>query len=159
MLNKLKRTLAVPCLLATACFVILWTRSLKQWDNVLYVDSSLGILEAGSSDGMLGISHGHSVEFNRPEGSADLGFHVMTTARLGVAVPLLRGPRLHSDQWINSISIPFWLLIAASGSVGILLTVRRPLRFSLRTLSIAATLIVLTLGFGVAASRLQLSVN
>lgn len=157
MLLKLKRTIAIACLLATACFVILWMRSLKQWDNVLYVDSSLGILEAGSSDGMLGFSHGHSDEFKRPEGSADHGFHVMTTARLNsMEVPLLRAPRVHSKQGIDSIFIPFWLLIAVSGSVGILLTVRRPIRFSLRTLAIAATAIVVTLGLGVAASRLSL---
>ena len=157
MLHKLKRTLAVTCLLATACFVILWMRSLKQWDNILYVDSSLGILEAGSSDGMLGLSHGHSDEFKRPEGSTDLGFHFMTTARLNsMAVPLFRGPRVDSDQWIDNVFIPFWLLITVSGSVGILMTLRRPLRFSLRTLAIATTLIVVTLGLGVAASRLTL---
>lgn len=156
MLQKLKRTVAVICLLATACFVVLWMRSVKQWDNVLYVGTSLGMLDAGSSDGMLALSHAHSIEYQRPEGSDDLGIHLMTTARLGVEVPLLRGPRLHSDKWSNSFFIPFWLLIVISGGVATLLIVRRPFRFSLRTLAITATLIVLTLGLGVAASRLTL---
>lgn len=157
MLHKLRRTIAVTCLLATALFVILWMRSMKQWDNILYVNSSLGILEAGSSDGMMGFSHGHADQFKRPEGSSDLGFHVMTSARRNsMEVPLLRAPRVHSKQGIDSIFIPFWLLITVSGSAGILITVRRPLRFSLRTLAIATTATVVTLGLGVAASRLTL---
>lgn len=159
MLPRLRLTVAVTCLLATACFAILWMRSLRQWDNILYVGASLGMLEAGSSDGMLSLCHAHGTEYQSTEGSDRIGIYWMTTSRDRInpaRVPLWRWARLDRDLESYGVFIPFWLLILVSGGVGIALSIRRPFRFSLRTLAIGATFIALTLGLGVAASRLNL---
>lgn len=159
MLQRLRLTVAVSCLLATACFVIFWMRSLKQWDNILYAGTSIGMLDAGSSDGMLSLYHAHAEEYQSAEGSDRIGLYFMTTNRSQLnpaRVSLWRWPRLHRDLESYGVFIPFWLLILVSGCIGAALSVRRPFRFQLRTLAIGATLIVITFGLGVAASRLNL---
>jgi hypothetical protein len=154
MLPKLKRTVAVTCLLATACFVILWMRSLKQWDNILYASPAVGLFEVSSNDGRLALGYGHSDEFAYSD--SQTLFWLSQPRTNSLAVPLFPALRLTSDQVSRSIFLPFWLLISVSSLVGFFLIVARPFRFSLRALAIAATLIVLTLGLGVAASRLTL---
>ena len=159
MIRRLRLAVAVTCLLATSGFVVLWMRSLKQWDNVLYAGASIGMLDAGSSDGMLTLHYAHSEEYQSPEGSDRIGIYLMTTNRSTTNVghvPLLRWPRLNRDLDSNRVSIPFWLLILIIGSVGTLLSLRRPFRFRLRTLAMVTTLVVITFGLGVAASQLNL---
>lgn len=158
MVRRLRLVGAVTCLLATACFVIFWMRSLKEWDNIIYAGASIGMLEASSQDGMLTLTHAHAEEYQSPEGSGSIGFYLMTHSRnrfnIG-RVPLLRWPRLFRDLESYGVSIPFWLLILAIRGVGMVLSVRRPFRFSLKTLAIGATLVTITLGLGIAASRLD----
>ena len=159
MLRRLRLTVAVTCLLATACFAILWMRSLRQWDNILYVGASIGMLGVGSSDGMFALYHAHGKEYQAPAGSDRIGIYWMTTSRDSfnpARVPLWRCARLDRDLESYAVFIPFWLLILVSGGVGIAISIRRPFRFSLRMLAIGATLVVITLGLGVAASRLNL---
>jgi hypothetical protein len=151
MLRKLKRTVAVTCLLATACFVILWMRSLKQGDNVSYVRTSVSIWEVNSGGGTLELRVTPS--FN----NRNHGFFFMSNevGKFG-PYPFFASPEWHLQNWSPSIVIPYWLIVAATGFTGFALLLRRPIRISLRTLAIAATLVVLTLGLGVAASRLTL---
>ena len=155
MLQKLIRTLAVTCLLATACFVILWMRSLKQWDNILYASPGIGLLEVGSNDGRIVLCYGYSDEF--AYSTTQKLFWLSQPRTNSLSVPFFPALRATSDQVSRSLFLPFWLMLAVSGPLGIVLLVERPFRFSLRTLAIATTAIVITLGLGVAASRLTLN--
>ena len=161
MLKKLRLAVAAACLLETACFVILWMRSLRQVDYITYRGSSFSKLQIGATEGRLLLIH----ESEESVDDDTLGFNLLSQSRESLRPPpgmkarsrdLVPWPRLYLDPGCVSIAIPFWLLTLLSGSLGAVVCVRRPFRFSLRTLAIAATAIVLTLGLGVAASRLTL---
>lgn len=158
MLQKLKRTLAVTCLLATACFVILWMRSLKQHDHLQLYKRQVGWCVAHSFAGGLQLS----LTCWRDQYVAD-PFIYESSDRPDVSwsqslrlLPSTAQYQLPDYVIQNEVILPYWLLAAASGAAAITLFIKRPIRFSLRTLAIAATLIVVTLGMGVAASRLTL---
>jgi hypothetical protein len=152
MLQKLKRTLAVTCLLATACFVILWMRSFRHNDIVAYREPTRGWWRVESTNAGLILRRIY------PQSGQDTGrlFFDSSERRNLDDLISFRLPAFYADQGFWGMLVPYWLVVAVSGLTGIALLIKRPSRFSLRTLAIAATLIVLTLGMGVAASRLTL---
>jgi hypothetical protein len=152
MLQKIRFTIAVTCLLATAGFVILWMRSLKQGDNVFYVRTMVSVWKMNSAGGTLELRLTPSLN-NKNHGFFFMSYEVSDFG----PYPLIASPELHLQKWSPSIVIPYWLIVAVTGFTGFALLVRRPFRFSLKAFAIAATLIVVTLGLGVAASRLTLN--
>ena len=153
MLHKLKRTLAVTCLLATAVLVILWMRSYSRWDYVGYEEPEQ-IYSLASRDGIVEFVDG------APWIDSDdaKGYYVTSILRPGhfKHEQFFRTPIYHPHELGLIIHLPYWLAGSITAVVATLMLLRKPVRFSLRTLAIAATLIVLALGMGVAASRLTL---
>ncbi|QDT74504.1 hypothetical protein [Lacipirellula limnantheis] len=152
MLPKLKRTVAVTCLLATACFVILWMRSFRYNDIVAYREPTRGWWRVESKNAGLVLRRIY------PQSGQDTGrlfFDSSERRNLDdlISFPL---PAFYAGQVFWGMLVPYWLMVTISGLTGISLLIRRPFRFSLKTLAIAATVIIVTLGMGVAASRLTL---
>jgi hypothetical protein len=154
MLRKLKRTIAVTCLLATACFVILWMRSLNYRDVLEYRQSDWSILGIESREAGVEVFRLETASFGE---DVDTEVHFQTWPVETTFAASFHLPFAFAEPQACGICIPYCNLICISGAVGVALLVRRPFRFSIRTLAMAATLIIVTLGLGVAASRLTLS--
>ena len=156
MIHKLRIIVAVTCLLATACFVILWMRSARQWDTCMYSEPSIGMLYVESANGMFRLGR------ISPESSTEFAEWQQGVTWSSQFRPHPEGqtllPKFVREKQYADVYVPYWLLIASSALFGTAIYFNRPVRFrfSLGTLAIAATLIVLTLGLGVAASRLSL---
>lgn len=146
MISKLRWIVAVTCLLATACLAILWMRSFDVGDEVGYVTKRY-YWEAVSVRGALELRY-------TPQRN-DAGGWFFMPYNLDQSRPdsYFPSPELNLRNWSPSIVAPYWLLVAAGGITGLGLLSHWPFRFSLRMMAIAATMIVIMLACGVAASQ------
>ncbi len=156
MLHKLRRTLAVTCLLACACFVVLWMRGTRHWDTFDFHFRDNGRVSVQSFDIGVYCFYSDKPAFAYPGLNVDLPtdktcvtYHTQVWTN-GIRWNYL--PAIHREEPVGFM-LPHWFLVAATGATGCILSIQRTIRFSLRTLAIAATAIVLTLGVGVAAGR------
>lgn len=159
MLHKLNPAVAVTCLLATACFVILWMRGAHHWDTLDFHFRKTGRVSVQSFDIGVYCYYANNSAFPypglavaRPSEKGGVTYHTRVLTN-GMRWKYL--PAIHFDEPVGFM-LPHWFLVACAGIGGCVLSAGRPIRFSLRTLAIATTVIVVTLGMGVAASRLSL---
>lgn len=153
-LRYLRIAVSVLSLTAFVLLVAFWFRSCHQVDN-LYLRTWGGrTLNFSSGLGQLAINL-------QPAGSGEWphprNWHFMTQpaapireslAKQGYAPPTLKFRRTP----VNSILfMRFWIPVLTTGLLAALLGIRRPYRFSLRTLLIAMTLIAVLLGLVVAS--------
>jgi hypothetical protein len=101
MLQKIRFTIAVTCLLATAGFVILWMLSLKQGDNVFYVRTKVSVWKMNSAGGTLELRLTPSLN-NKNHGFFFMSYEVSDFG----PYPLIASPELHLQKWSPSIVIP-----------------------------------------------------
>lgn len=148
MVLKLKPAVAIT-LLATACFAILWMRSQSYSDVVAYRESNHAWWFAESKGAGLVLQRVY------PQSGSDKDRSYFNSSP-HVGDCSLQLPALHADNRSFGIFLPHWLLVTLSGAVGVSILIKRPLRFSLRTLAIVSALVAFTLGLGVVASRLAL---
>ena len=148
MLHKLKRTVAVICLLATACFVILWMRSYAAKD-VIWVGGDLPqISRISTPPGRLVLSTRRSPyegkwawDCSAPANHRYLDSSGRSTTNYWFRV--MKWPQF------TEVHLPMWLLALIAGVTGV--ACAPPSRFSLRGMLVATTIVALVLGLGIFA--------
>jgi hypothetical protein len=150
--RKLRIAFSAMCGVLCLLLIVLWVRSYRHWD---FGGSHNGFLDHWTTrfDSISGIL--------RIEHSAAHKMANMLKARIGYAyewkfitleesLPLAARTQQRLQWKINSenqeVIVPYWCLTLICGIVGAVPWIRWKLRFSLRTLLIATTLVAVALG-------------
>lgn len=135
MLSVLKRTLAVTCLLATACFVILWMRGTRHWDTLDFHFQDNDRVSVQSFDiGVYSFNSSKPVFFSSGLNVDRLASKSHVTYQTQLRTSGVRWnylPTIHRDEPIGFM-LPHWFLVAATGITYCILSMQRTIRFSLR---------------------------
>ena len=150
MLRYLRLTVAVACLPATACFVILWMRSDAVKDVIWVGGDSPRISRISTPPGRLVLSTRRSPY----EGKWAWDCSVAANQRY-----LDSSGRSTTNYWFRilrwpqftEVHLPMWLLTLIVGGIGVACACAWPSRFSLRGLLISTTIVALVLGLGLFA--------
>ena len=151
MLDRLRLTAALSCLLASQAVVVLWIHS-SRWQDTLYYVPPHGsrIYRIDTYSDTMFIGRGAWLP-----GFAQPGFSLSADPVLDDRVEgTFLGFKLEKGPGYYGAYIPFWLAAALPAVVAALLASEQLRRFNLRTLLIATTLAALTLGAGQAAKSM-----
>jgi hypothetical protein len=151
MLDRLRLTAALSCLLASQAVVVLWIHS-SRWQDTLYYVPPHGsrIYRIDTYSDTMFIGRGAWLP-----GFAQPGFSLSADPVLDDRVEgTFLGFKLEKGPGYYGAYIPFWLAAALPAVVAALLASEQLRRFNLRTLLIATTLAALTLGAGQAAKNM-----
>jgi hypothetical protein len=143
-------SVSAACLVVCVLLIALWVRSYRVEDRVSGYHPQIGGFRLYSSQSWLVCSRN-----NAPTAQPSYPWGVELGSKEFWLAP--NDDRLRfqfSRQFIQlagfaSASIPHWLPALASGILGVLFAAKRELRFSLRTLLIATTLVAVVLGLAV----------
>jgi hypothetical protein len=146
----LRTSVSVACLGACVLLLALWVRSYQVEDRVSGYHAQIGGFRLYSSQGWLVCSRN-----NAPAAQQNYSWGIELGSEEFWLAP--NDDRLRfqlSRQFIQlagfaSASIPHWLPALASGILGVFFAASRRLRFSLRTLLIATTLMAVVFGLAV----------
>jgi hypothetical protein len=136
--RKLRIAWSVAWGIIALLLCVLWVRSYSYGDGVCCVDNGLQKTVAGSNSGCMYL---HFLD-ERSSGSPTNGWEYFSFSPTGFT-----GFQWSSSVAYRGIDVPFWFAVTVASSTGILPWVRRlRIRFSLRTLLIAMTLVAVGLG-------------
>jgi hypothetical protein len=149
-------------LLVCALWIALWARSYYWVDNVIGRLSNTTSLDVGSAQGQLAILAINRVHVEPPFGHDVWTLKSVSLDQVPEEIRLYSlsnpcrtlfhfGRHFEIDQ--NSVRMPHWFLVMTTGVTATVLAIRRPWRFSLRTLLIVMTLVAVALGTIVAFAR------
>jgi len=157
-----RRSLAVAFLLLWALSTVFWIRSYAWVDSVRYirgVDSPLVLVYSRS--GLLAVSEHRNENFKQPSSltashtrnspTLDESFSALSEGFLGLrgGLNVVTSP----TESFSYVALPYWFLSIVTGLAGLLLTVRRPYRFTVRGMLIATTIVAFVLGAGIVLRR------
>lgn len=152
-----RRSLAVVFLLLWALSTVFWIRSHEWVDSIRYVPGSGSpVVLTYSHSGVLAVS-AHRSETYKP--TAEFHF-IQRRERLDSGPDTgflgLDGGFNVATSPTESVSyfvLPYWFLSVVSGLAGLLLTMRRQYRFTVRGMLVATAIVAVVLGLGIALRR------
>jgi hypothetical protein len=153
MRRRLLSIASIVCLVAFVALMGMWVRSYYWSDCIGWSNKKSFVIAFTSLHGRV-----RFLQLNLPPGT-HLGY-----TRIFVQLPA-KGVMFDTDNDIErpgavassrfywssrasdkTVAVPFWFLVVASGSLAMLLRMRWPLRFSLRSMLIATTFLAVVLG-------------
>jgi hypothetical protein len=153
MLRRLLNIPSVVCLVACVALIAMWVRSYQAVDvvrgNFTYgelfaIYSVYGHLEISGAAITNPIAKSWMISSFPCDDKWTRRYtgHSPSTGRLGFAVSALGG-----SAWSGyKLTLPYWFMVLAIGSLAMLFRLRWPLRFNLRGLFIATTFLAVVLG-------------
>ena len=162
MVRCIRITASAFCVVACMAIVVLWVRSYKYWDEVRCRLPNGEALQLYSTQGRLAwrdwslpadedYPRCYRCYFAMNEQKRNLGWTPYETAGFFYSRTLQNTTLLVPQS--RMIVLPLWFFVAINIVFAAGLGIRRPWRFSLRTMIIATTLIAATLGTSLALSR------
>jgi hypothetical protein len=155
--RKLRIAWSVACGVGCLLLVVLWVRSYwwQNWFQSVFSNSwsincvsASGVVQWDYGPEPFSFEKGWFFENSRIAERSEAGFieHQGEGIMVGISIPE-PGMRFHGD-WVQ-IGIPYWILLVLTGALGACAWIR----FSLRALLIAMTLLIVGLGWAVSALR------
>jgi hypothetical protein len=159
MFRKLRIAFSVVCGIVCLLSIVFWARSYWVSDTFKYFSFSVGhLFGIHSSYGVVGLGYSAEARFRLPGRSPTWRFHSQRIPNPSLTEReqvLVRKAASKQFRWTNrlpssfGVRAPYWLMALLTMTIG----VAPWLRFSLRTLLIATTLVALVLGAIVYAER------
>jgi hypothetical protein len=156
-LRYLRIAFSATCLIACVLLIVLWVRSYSS-EDYLYWNI------VGHRTVLVGSTHGRLVAYTALfESKPGARFRLLDKVGIALATRWTEVERLLScDSYspilaanYRALVVSHWIMVLVTGTLAAMLGLRRPyrLRFSLRTLLIAMTLVAVVLGLAVWAAR------
>jgi hypothetical protein len=157
MFRKVRIAFSILCGIVCLLLIALWMRGYRKVDKLI-----------------LHVSDGHVVEFNSGLGELAIESYSLGVVIAGPRAPFWRfvsGPADRVRKGLNKVGailptlcfqrrpggfifyMRYWIPVLATGLFAVVLGIRRPFRFSLRTLLISTTLVAVVMGLIVLANR------
>jgi hypothetical protein len=154
MLRVLKQSAAIASILACALSVVLWMRSQAWQDTIYYVPSHMSrVHRVDTMVGRVIVSFGG---WTTPVFESGLVMHGErhNPDLLGADfMPGFFGLAFMRSAGSFLVSLPYWFLTLLTAVVAVLLNAKQLRRFGLRQLFVACTLVAVTLGLGIFATK------
>jgi hypothetical protein len=165
MLHRLLNVVSVICLVACVAFMALWVRSYRMWYELPGRYSATRAFQIVWEDGRLMLfefpvdSYSEKLLLQVPkpwpwtEGGQPIGLQTESGPPVRFEAPPWTRGRLTPLGFVmyvrrtgSFLMLPYWFLVLVSGSLAIVLRLRWPWRFTLRSLFIATTFLAVVLG-------------